>query len=284
MAARSTVAPGTDESGRDAANEASIPTADAHQNPGEPPKLGSRTKTRTHTTAASTVKAHQQANEKNQANLKAGRDLKRKQRKKNSRKSAEPYPAIVELLEKNGYILEESYRDNGAHLCCLQVPAEKGQTVGTAVSFSRISGPDKNDGATVLTQVTQSLLFSRSQGLNIGRIVISTDCSGARSYFDRPDFRMLARLIGEGRCTAIVWRETDRVTRSVQAYTMLWEKLKQNEIEFYLEDRNRKLDLTSFGDFLHTLINVAVAEDEIVKTLSRTSGGGKRRILAGTSG
>lgn len=133
------------------------------------------------------------------------------------RRKAADKLAAIEYLQKDWEIVREEYHDRATVLVFKARTPDK-VPVGTAVAVARMSGTDMQNGSTAAAQLNETLAYARSRGLRVGHVIASTDCCGARSYLDRPDMLAIERLVRDGQCTEVIWRETGRVARDHQPF------------------------------------------------------------------
>lgn len=150
---------------------------------------------------------------------------------------------------------------------------------GTALGLARLSSEEIQNGEGVLQQVHAIRhLVSRTPGLELGHLVVTTDNSGGRSFETRPDLMLLDSLIADGEVDALVARDADRLIRCDSARATLEELLKASKTDLYLCSKGGKLDL--YRDKLAWRIQGLIAEAERDIIVARTESGWVQSRLA----
>jgi hypothetical protein len=144
---------------------------------------------------------------------------------------------------------------------------------GTTAAVARMSKADLKNGETVMSQLNPELAYATRAGLEVGYIVVVTECSGGNAYWRRPDLNEVERLIAEGICRHVIWQDVTRMARERRTFLDHADLLEEHGIGLHIAQQSRRVNLDDFGDRMMLAIQVEFAVFERLLTRERTQRG-----------
>jgi hypothetical protein len=176
--------------------------------------------------------------------------------------------ALADLRDE--WELVEHRRFDGANVWIYR---SKTRPNGTAATVVRMSKRDMKDGETIAAQLYPCTAFGDTQGVESGWLIVTTECSGGRAYWERPDLMAIEDLIGKGLCKAVIWRDVTRMARDRQTFLDHCTVLQQAAVSLYVQQLGRAVDWSNFVDWMTLVMQVEFAVFERIQTKLRMHGG-----------
>ena len=144
---------------------------------------------------------------------------------------------------------------------------------GIGAIVARMSQRDMKDGETIAAQLLPCTGFAKREGIETGHLIVTTECSGGRAYWERPDLMAIEDLIGKGLCKAVIWRDVTRMARDRQTFLDHCNVLQQAAVKLYVQQIGRAVDWGNFSDWMTLVMQVEFAVFERIQTKLRMHGG-----------
>ena len=130
-----------------------------------------------------------------------------------------------------------------------------------------------------MDQLERGLHLFKKEGRVVRTIIVSLRLSGGRDFDQRPDFKLIEQMIGDGECGAVFFRDADRFARQELAAATCVALLRATETGLYLADPEGRLDWNEASDRLLMSINSTISVVEREKIKKRTHAAIERQYL-----
>jgi DNA invertase Pin-like site-specific DNA recombinase len=178
---------------------------------------------------------------------------------------------MAALAELSGeWELIEEQRSKGANVWIYR---SKLHPRGTGCAVIRMSTRDMKDGETAATQLNPITFEARRNNIPLGYLVVVTECSGGRAYWERPDLLAIEQLIARGKITIVFWRDVTRMARERQTFLDHTELLKKTRVRLYIVQWHHEIDWLNLSDTMGLALQVEYAIFERVQTMMRMQNG-----------
>jgi len=141
---------------------------------------------------------------------------------------------------------------------------------GDGIAIARKSTDETQGGETIGAQLDSVLRYCDAAQLKPRIVVAVLNLSGQAHFNDRHDFAEVFEAFSRGEITWVVYKDVDRIARSIIWTGLLVYWLREYGIKLHVSQLNREIDLRAHQDLLQLWILAIGAEMEVANTAERT--------------